>query len=79
MYSPEWRSRKIKNSKKVIDFLKSYRWSSYLDYCGIKNFPSVTQREFLFEVFGGSDGYKENVEKWLQDFDPLVVEDVALE
>ena len=30
-----------------LNFLKNYRWSSYLDYVGIKNFPSITSRGFL--------------------------------
>ncbi len=77
--SPEWRDREMKNPQKAIDFLKSYRWSSHLDYCGIKNFPSVTQRDFLLKFFGGSDGYKKDIEEWLRDFDSTIVEDVALE
>ncbi|MBP6931252.1 MAG: transposase, partial [Candidatus Pacebacteria bacterium] len=34
---PEWRKGKIKNSKKAIEFLGEYRWSSYMDYTGQKN------------------------------------------
>src|SRR3989344_8067514 len=44
---PEWRNREIKNLDKALEFLENYRWSSYLDYIGKKNFPSVTQRDFL--------------------------------
>ena len=50
-----------------IDFLENYRWSSYLDYIGKKNFPSVTSREFLLEFFGGEKGCKKATEKWLQE------------
>ena len=38
---------------KVMNFLQSYRWSSFPDYIGHKNFPSLTSRDFLLEYFGG--------------------------
>ena len=66
---PEWRERKI-NVRDAEKFLRSYRWSSHLDYLGIHNFPSVTQREFLLEYFQGSDGYKESMRSWFQSFEP---------
>jgi putative transposase len=65
----EWRNRKLKNLQEAIKFLEKYRWSSHLDYLGIKNFPSVTQREFLLDVFKGEKGYKESIENWLKSFD----------
>lgn len=35
-----------------MDFLDKYRWSSYQDYAGGKNFPSVTSRDFLSQYMG---------------------------
>lgn len=67
--APEWRERKIKDYKKTIQFLDSYRWSSHLDYTGKKNFPSVTRREFLLDCFHGEKGYKKSIEGWLKDLD----------
>jgi len=43
---PEWRDREIKNYKQAMKFLENYRWSSFLDYIGKKNFPSVTRENF---------------------------------
>jgi putative transposase len=40
-------------SNNPIDFLLSYRWSSFLDYVGKNNFPSVINRQFLLDVFSG--------------------------
>ena len=48
--------------KEKMEFLKKYRWSSFPDYAGEKNFPSVTSREFLLNNFGGEIGYKKNIE-----------------
>jgi putative transposase len=76
---PEWRNREIKNPQEAIKFLEKYRWSSHLDYLGIKNFPSVTQREFLLNVFGGEKGYKEAIENWLKSFDLAEIKQWTLE
>ena len=67
---PEWRERKIKNYKKAMKFIENYRWSSFQDYIGIKNFPSVTQREFLLKFFEGPAQYKKDVANWLKNIDP---------
>jgi putative transposase len=38
---PEWRKGGVKNVKKALGYLDTYRWSSFLDYRGKKNFPSL--------------------------------------
>jgi len=48
-------------------FLEKYKWSSFPDYIGKKNFPSVTQREFLLDFFGGKEKYKKETKEWLKD------------
>jgi putative transposase len=53
----------------LIEFLENYRWSSYLDYIGKKNFPSVTQREFLNEFFERPEQYRKDTLKWLKEMD----------
>lgn len=79
LITPEWRERKLNNFNKAIDFLNSYRWSSHLDYAGEKNFPSVTQRNFLLEFFGGSKQYKESIIRWLKDLPLAEMSDLTLE
>ena len=64
---PDWRNGKVGNSKKATSFLLKYRWSSHLDYLGIKNFPSVTNRSFLLEILGGADEYKNSIRDWLKE------------
>lgn len=75
---PEWRRREMSDDQKAIEFLASYRWSSHLDYMGKKNFPSVTNREFLLEYFGGEEGYAASFRDWLRDFDAARIADVTL-
>ena len=66
---PEWREREIKSYAQAFRFLEEYRWSSFPDYIGARNFPSVTQREFLLELTGGTIGYKTSFAQWLKEMD----------
>lgn len=74
-----WRQRKIKDFRKAMRFLENYRWSSFPDYIGKKNFPSVTQRGFLTEVFGGPEKYKNLTLDLLKEMDIESIREVALE
>jgi putative transposase len=76
---PEWRDRKLKDYNKAIEFLSNYRWSSHLDYSGKNNFPSVTNREFLLDVFGGEEKYKDSINKWLKEMEIDRIRDFILE
>jgi len=59
---PKWKE-KIFNPLAAIKFLESYRWSSYLDYIEIKNFPSVINKNFLTEVIGEPKEFKKMTEE----------------
>ncbi|MBI2449960.1 MAG: transposase [Candidatus Nealsonbacteria bacterium] len=66
---PKWKEEgiKIKDLNKIIKFLEEeYRWSSYLDCLGNKNFPSVTAREWLINEMGGVKEARRLVNDWLQ-------------
>jgi len=66
LIEPKWKEIGIKDPKKVIKFLENYKWSSYQDYIGGKNFPSVTKRDFLLETMGDSKGCREFLENWVK-------------
>ena len=77
---PNWKERGVKDAKQAIDFLENYKWSSYQDYLGSKNFPSLTSREFSTETMGGIKGCREAVNSWLEfkkelaDFEKVAIE-----
>ena len=77
--TPEWRERSLKNFKKAWNFLNNYRWSSHLDYCGQKNFPSVTQRNFLTSFFEGSKQYENSIREWLENLELENIKEIILE
>lgn len=66
LIEPKWKERGIRNPEKAVKFLEGYKWSSYQDYIGKKNFSSVTEREFMLETMGGEQGCKESVENWVK-------------
>ena len=76
---PEWREGKLRNYQKAMEFLNNYRWSSHSDYLGTKNFPSITNRDFLLDVFGGENKYKQSIEKWLKELEMERIRELTLE
>lgn len=66
LIEPKWKELGIKNPERAIKFMENYQWSSYPDYIGKRNFPSVTDREFILKIMGGERGCKEFVEAWIR-------------
>ena len=62
-----------------MKFLENYRWSSFPDYIGRKNFPSVTQRAFLTDVFGKPKQYQATTLQLLKEMQLDTIRDIALE
>lgn len=76
---PEWRNMRLRDYKQALKFLEGYRWSSHLDYIDKKNFPSVTQRQFLLGVFGGVKKYEQGTRQWLKDLKSESIKNFTLE
>ncbi len=65
LIEPKWKENGINDPLAAIKFLEEYRWSSYPDYLGKKNFPSVSDREFISQVFGNRKIMKKFVDEWI--------------
>ncbi|PIP18094.1 MAG: hypothetical protein COX43_00625 [Parcubacteria group bacterium CG23_combo_of_CG06-09_8_20_14_all_35_9] len=79
LIEPNWKERGIKDWKKVKEFLNSYRWSSYPDYIGKDNFPSLIKKDFLLGYFNDSEReYKKFVEEWVVG-DVEIIKELTLE
>ncbi len=77
---PGWKEEGIQNPKEAIKFLEGYKWSSYPDYIGKKNFPSVTNRKFLVRTMGGVENCKSFVNNWIKYKGEIkALKDVAIE
>ena len=76
-----WRIRSkgkgIKSVKAALHYLENYRWSSYLDYCGKKNFPSILTTDFFANGKEHQDmirEYLEGDENGENEYAPLLLE-----
>lgn len=63
---PEWRSGKVKAPQKALQSLLEYRWSSHLDYLGVKNFPSIICKDIFNPILGTRKTYEEKIIKLVQ-------------
>lgn len=75
----EWREKKIKNYTEAIKFLDSYRWSSYMDYTGQKNFPSLISKDYILSRIGDEKKFKKEITQWLKNFDETKIIGASLE
>ncbi|MBU6214371.1 transposase [Patescibacteria group bacterium] len=66
---PEWREGEVKDVLSALKYLEEYRWSSHLDYLGIRNFPSVSHREFLTPMIGSRGAYENEIENLISKTD----------
>ena len=67
LIEPNWKENGIRNLKKSIKFLESYKWSSYLDYIGEKAFPSVTNRDLITGTLNNVVGCREFINNvWIK-------------
>lgn len=65
LIEPNFKEIGIKNPTQVIKFIENYKWSSYQDYVGIRNFPSVTDRNFMVGMIGEEKGVKAALKNWI--------------
>ncbi|MDO8443679.1 MAG: transposase [Candidatus Azambacteria bacterium] len=64
-----WQNKGIGDSKKAIEFLDHYKWSSHSDYVDKAKFSLVLQKDFLKEYFGGAPEYAKVFSDFINDFD----------
>ncbi len=77
---PNWKEAGIIDWSAAEEFLKSYRWSSYLDFIGCGNFPSIiNERDFILEFFDKDIlKYRKFVQEWTikdtQEISDIIIE-----
>lgn len=72
----QWRDLRITNEAAALKHLEQYRWSSFLDYCNKRNFPSILTRDLFDDVF---PNYKKSIVGYIKDFDIEPIRDFILE
>ncbi|MDP3991058.1 MAG: transposase [Candidatus Nealsonbacteria bacterium] len=74
-----WKEEGIKDINKVLEFIENYKWSSYSDYLGKINFPSVSNRKFILELFGNKEKCKRFVDAWVRYKAKIKIEELFIE
>ena len=66
LIDPLWKEKGIKNIKKALQFLNTYRWSSYHDHRGVKRPENkiISPKDFP-DYFGSKDLFDEEIFEWL--------------
>jgi putative transposase len=72
----EWRTLKIADAQQALTHLENYRWSSFLDYMGKKNFPSILTTNLFAGVFGN---YRKTIVSYLKDIELAPLKSLTLE
>jgi putative transposase len=72
----DWRNLEIHNVHTALEHLEKYRWSSYLDYCGMQNFPSILTTHLFKDVFGN---YEKVIKRYIKDLNEIPFETKYLE
>ncbi|PIR83743.1 hypothetical protein COU18_03665 [Candidatus Kaiserbacteria bacterium CG10_big_fil_rev_8_21_14_0_10_51_14] len=71
-----WREKKLPSATDALKNLEKYKWSSYLDYTGTHNFPSVLTTELFSDVF---KDYKKEILSFLQSNEARTIKEYQLE
>lgn len=80
LIEPKWKENGIKDWENASEFLRNYKWSSYLDYIGRDNVASVIDNEFLLGYFDNKKEYSQFVVNWMRDRDDInYIKDLTLE
>ena len=64
---PQWRTGAIRHPRAALAKLTEYRWSSHLDYLGIPNFPSLTNRAEIAPLLGTRSEYERTIAEIIRD------------
>ena len=64
---PKWRKGEVKNTDEALKSLLEYRWSSHLDYLGVRNFPSLLQMNVFNSILGSRKKYEDAIATLIRD------------
>lgn len=63
----------------AMEFLHTYRWSSFQDYTGKENFPALLKKDFLESCVGTPEEFLATTREWLQNEHTIQIESVKID
>ena len=67
MSMPNWRRGQVRDVKSAIEKLRTYPWSSLLDYVGESNFPSIIRMGIVRDSVGDRYQYEKGLRDVIED------------
>jgi len=62
----DWKEKGVNNVKKTLEFLDKYKWSSFLDFKGIKRKEnSILNRKDFLDYFPTKENFKKEIFDWI--------------
>ena len=66
LINSKWKENGIRDWRKAREFLKNYKWSSYLDYKGtIRPENKILNREVFPKYFKNTKDFDNEIQEWL--------------
>ncbi|HUC88953.1 MAG TPA: hypothetical protein VMR49_02895 [Candidatus Paceibacterota bacterium] len=63
----DWKESGIKDKKKILNFLESYKWSSYFDYLMIlRSENKIINRDKFLNYFKTKESFKKDIFDWIK-------------
>lgn len=62
-----WKEREIADKKRLLEFLKTYPWSSLCDYLGDDRFAKIIDKNLLLDYLGSPSELEQEIEGWLNE------------
>ena len=62
-----WKEKEIQDKNKLINFLKSYEWSSLGDYLGNSRFANIINKDILIDYLGTPKELGREIDEWLTE------------
>jgi putative transposase len=76
---PNWKENGISNFEQIKAYLKKYRWSSHLEYCDVKNFPSIMTKSLRDMIWQTPERYQKQFEEWLESRNLKKIQNIIIE
>lgn len=64
-----WKEREITDKDRLLEFLKTYQWSSLCDYLGDDRFDKIIDKNFLVDYLGSPSELEKEIEEWFDELD----------
>lgn len=63
----KWKDKEIQDKNRLLNFLKSYEWSSLGDYLGNNRFANIIDKDILVDYFGTPWELEKEIDEWLEE------------